>query len=116
MPEKVSSGLQAFRGDGMEGVVQFLPRIAVIWNVAFNIAVLSAVRSVGIANVVVALTVAVPVAVYMFTLPLPVIGPTPLPGDLFIPGTLLLMLGQVVYNWSSIRSALFASPNKLKLE
>lgn len=91
-----------------------MPRIAVLWNVAFNIAILSAVRSVGIANVVVALTAAVPVTVYIFTLPLPVIGPTPLPGDLFIPGTLLLMMGQVVYNWKPIRSALFKSPNESK--
>eukprot|EP00892_Ulva_mutabilis_P006980 jgi/Ulvmu1/4654/UM002_0385.1 len=107
MPSYVNSGLSAFCGVGEDGFVRFLPSIGAFWNIAFNIVVLSALQRVGVANVVVAMTAAVPVAVYMFTLPLPVIGSTPLPGRLFIPGTLLLMMGQLAYNWKSIKIALF---------
>lgn len=109
MPSSISSGLHAFTGAGKDGLVSLIPCLAVIWNVVFNIAVLSAVRSVGVANVVIALTAAVPVTVWVFTLPLPVIGSAPLPGDLFIPGTILLMAGQVMYNLKLIGSALLSS-------
>lgn len=105
MPGYITSGFQAFFGASLEGLLIIVPSLAVIWNVAFNISIINAVRSVGIANVIVALTAAVPVTVYMFTLPLPLIGSSPLPGDLFIPGTVLLMLGQVTYNLKSVRSA-----------
>lgn len=111
MPSFISSGFSAFCGVGEEGMMKLLPAVGVVWNIAFNIVVLSAIRSVGIANVVVAMTAAVPLAVFAFTLPLPVIGSAPLPGKFFIPGTILLMTGQLAYNWISIKTVLFGSPS-----
>jgi hypothetical protein len=103
-PCYMASGWRVFTGAGADDLLlKFLPLLFICWNIAFNIAVLTAVRSVGAANIALVMTAAVPFTIWAFTFPLPLVGASPLPGKYFFPGTIILMIGMLLYHLKAIR-------------
>ncbi|KAH7292712.1 hypothetical protein KP509_29G082100 [Ceratopteris richardii] len=69
-------------------------------NLAFNISALALLKSSSAVVASLCTTLAVPLSIYMFTLPLPYVGvPASLPPQ-FIFGTTMLILGLAFYNFS----------------
>ncbi|XP_013621526.1 PREDICTED: protein CLT3, chloroplastic [Brassica oleracea var. oleracea] len=84
---------------GCEGA-PLLPLLFVIANIGYNIALL---RLLKISSAVVsslASTVSVPIAVFLFTLPLPYLGVASSLPNGFMGGTIILVLGMLVYSWA----------------
>ncbi|CAH8319831.1 unnamed protein product [Eruca vesicaria subsp. sativa] len=77
-----------------------LPLLFIIANIGYNIALL---RLLKISSAVVsslASTVSVPIAVFLFTLPLPYLGVASSLPKGFMGGTMILVLGMLVYSWA----------------
>ncbi|KAL0728241.1 hypothetical protein Bca4012_024334 [Brassica carinata] len=77
-----------------------LPMLFVIVNIGYNIALL---RLLKISSAVVsslASTVSVPIAVFLFTLPLPYLGVASSLPKGFMGGTMILVLGMLLYSWA----------------
>ncbi|CAH8271616.1 unnamed protein product [Arabidopsis lyrata] len=84
---------------GCEGA-PLLPVMFVMMNMAYNISLL---RLIKISSAVVsslASTVSVPIAVYCFTLPLPYLGVASTLPRGFVAGTVILVLGMLLYAWT----------------
>ncbi|CAH8313522.1 unnamed protein product [Eruca vesicaria subsp. sativa] len=84
---------------GCEGA-PLLPIMFVMMNMAYNISLL---RLIKISSAVVsslASTVSVPIAVYFFTLPLPYLGVASALPTGFVAGTVILVLGMLLYAWT----------------
>ncbi|KAJ0238617.1 Protein CLT1 [Hirschfeldia incana] len=84
---------------GCEGA-PLLPIMFVVMNMAYNISLL---RLIKISSAVVsslASTVSVPIAVYFFTLPLPYLGVASSLPTGFVAGTVILVLGMLLYAWT----------------
>ncbi|KAL0730216.1 hypothetical protein Bca4012_026309 [Brassica carinata] len=84
---------------GCEGA-PLLPIMFVMMNMAYNISLL---RLIKISSAVVsslASTVSVPIAVYFFTLPLPYLGVASSLPTGFVAGTVILVLGMLLYAWT----------------
>ncbi|CAA7044777.1 unnamed protein product [Microthlaspi erraticum] len=84
---------------GCEGA-PLLPIMFVMMNMAYNISLL---RLIKISSAVVsslASTVSVPIAVYCFTLPLPYLGVASSLPTGFVAGTVILVLGMLLYAWT----------------
>ncbi|KAF8050375.1 hypothetical protein N665_1984s0005 [Sinapis alba] len=84
---------------GCEGA-PLLPIMFVMMNMAYNISLL---RLIKISSAVVsslASTVSVPIAVYFFTLPLPYLGVASTLPTGFVAGTVILVLGMLLYAWT----------------
>ncbi|KAJ4911942.1 CRT (chloroquine-resistance transporter)-like transporter 3 [Raphanus sativus] len=84
---------------GCEGA-PLLPLLFVVANIGYNIALL---RLLKISSAVVsslASTVSVPIAVFLFTLPLPYLGVASSLPKGFMGGTVVLVLGMLVYSWT----------------
>ncbi|CAH2072368.1 unnamed protein product [Thlaspi arvense] len=87
------------RATGCEGA-PLLPIMFVLMNMAYNISLL---RLIKISSAVVsslASTVSVPIAVYLFTLPLPYLGVASSLPTGFVAGTVILVLGMLLYAWT----------------
>ncbi|EOA20649.1 hypothetical protein CARUB_v10000962mg [Capsella rubella] len=87
------------RVTGCEGA-PLLPVMFVMMNMAYNISLL---RLIKISSAVVsslASTVSVPIAVYCFTLPLPYLGVASTLPTGFVAGTVILVLGMLLYAWT----------------
>ncbi|CAN8300638.1 unnamed protein product [Cochlearia groenlandica] len=87
------------RTTGCEGA-PLLPIMFVMMNMAYNISLL---RLIKISSAVVsslASTVSVPIAVYFFTLPLPYLGVASSLPTGFVAGTIILVLGMLLYAWT----------------
>ncbi|VVB17107.1 unnamed protein product [Arabis nemorensis] len=96
---------------GCEGA-PLLPLMFVMMNMAYNISLL---RLIKISSAVVsslASTVSVPIAVYCFTLPLPYLGVASSLPTGFVAGTVILVLGMLLYAWmpSSDSNSVIPSP------
>ncbi|KAL9279997.1 putative chloroquine-resistance transporter [Arabidopsis thaliana] len=77
-----------------------LPVMFVMMNMAYNISLL---RLIKISSAVVsslASTVSVPIAVYCFTLPLPYLGVASTLPRGFVAGTIILVVGMLLYAWT----------------
>ncbi|XP_010492995.1 PREDICTED: protein CLT1, chloroplastic [Camelina sativa] len=84
---------------GCEGA-PLLPVMFVMMNMAYNISLL---RLIKISSAVVsslASTVSVPIAVFCFTLPLPYLGVASTLPPGFVAGTVVLVLGMLLYAWT----------------
>ncbi|KFK26200.1 hypothetical protein AALP_AA8G215600 [Arabis alpina] len=84
---------------GCEGA-PLLPVMFVMMNMAYNISLL---RLIKISSAVVsslASTVSVPIAVFCFTLPLPYLGVASSLPTGFVAGTVILVLGMLLYAWT----------------
>ncbi|KAF8084134.1 hypothetical protein N665_0733s0023 [Sinapis alba] len=84
---------------GCEGA-PLLPLLFVMVNIGYNIALL---RLLKISSAVVsslASTVSVPIAVFLFTLPLPYLGVASSLPKGFMGGTMILVLGMLLYSWT----------------
>ncbi|CAN0905388.1 Protein CLT3, chloroplastic [Linum grandiflorum] len=84
---------------GCEGA-PVLPLLFILVNMGFNISLLHLLKISSAVVSSLASTFSVPIAVYMFTLPLPYIGvASPLPKG-FVGGAIILVLGLLVYSWT----------------
>jgi hypothetical protein len=79
-------------------IERWVPLFYMIWNIAFNIVAISTLRDVGAATMSLAVTSSVPLAIWIFTLTLPVLGAAPPLGTNFFVGTLALLAGMICYN------------------
>ncbi|XP_010519808.1 PREDICTED: protein CLT1, chloroplastic [Tarenaya hassleriana] len=84
---------------GCEGA-PLLPVLFVIVNIAYNIALLRLIKISSAVVSCLASTVSVPIAVYMFTLPLPYLGVASSLPTGFVAGTFILVLGMLIYAWT----------------
>ncbi|CAN8299416.1 unnamed protein product [Cochlearia groenlandica] len=78
----------------------FLPLLFVIVNIGYNIALLRLLKISSAVVSCLASTVSVPIAVFLFTLPLPYLGVASSLPKGFMGGTLILVLGMILYSWS----------------
>ncbi|KAJ4840032.1 hypothetical protein Tsubulata_033348 [Turnera subulata] len=77
-----------------------LPFLFVIVNMGFNISLLHLLKISSAVVSSLASTFSVPISVYMFTLPLPYLGiASSLPSG-FVAGTIILVLGLLIYAWT----------------
>ncbi|KAE8732375.1 phenylalanine N-monooxygenase-like [Hibiscus syriacus] len=88
-----------------------LPLLFVIVNIGFNISLLHLLKISSAVVSSLASTFSVPIAVYIFTLPLPYLGvASPLPTG-FVAGAIILVIGLLIYAWSpSSSSSALPSP------
>ncbi|XP_010419799.1 PREDICTED: protein CLT3, chloroplastic-like [Camelina sativa] len=78
----------------------FLPLLFVIVNIGYNIALLRLLKLSTAVVSCLASTISVPIAVLLFTLPLPYLGvASSLPAG-FMGGTIILVLGMILYSWT----------------
>lgn len=83
---------------GCEGA-PLLPMLFCIVNMAYNISLLHLIKISSAVVSSLASTVSVPISVYLFTLPLPYLGvASSLPSG-FIAGTVVLVMGMLIYAW-----------------
>ncbi|GFR39864.1 hypothetical protein Agub_g364, partial [Astrephomene gubernaculifera] len=105
----VAAGGAAAAGGGgvwlphMPYTVPLLALSYVVMNLAFNISMLTLLRSVGSVTTTLVGSSLVPLTIAAFTLPLPYLEPAVL-GPNFLVGVALLMSGLVAYNWASWRA------------
>ncbi|CAH2072946.1 unnamed protein product [Thlaspi arvense] len=78
----------------------FLPLLFVIVNIGYNIALLRLLKISSAVVSCLASTVSVPVAVFLFTLPLPYLGVASSLPKGFMGGTMILVLGMLLYSWT----------------
>ncbi|KAI3704221.1 hypothetical protein L1987_74437 [Smallanthus sonchifolius] len=84
---------------GCEGA-PLLPVVFCIVNMAYNISLLHLIKISSAVVSSLASTVSVPISVFVFTLPLPYLGvASSLPSG-FIVGTVVLVMGMVIYAWT----------------
>jgi hypothetical protein len=76
----------------------WVPAAYLLWNVAFNIVAILGIRSVGAASMTLAMTAAVPIAIWLFTLTWPLLGAPPHLGSRFAAGATTLLAGLTLYN------------------
>jgi len=103
LPSYLSAGWQCVRGItppcGADCTgAPLIPILYVVFNLAFNVAVLQVIKQAG--NVAMSLTMSaiVPATLFAFTLPLPYLDPAPPLGPNFLLGATVLMLGLGAYN------------------
>ncbi|VVB14203.1 unnamed protein product [Arabis nemorensis] len=77
-----------------------LPLLFVIVNIGYNIALLRLLKISSAVVSCLASTVSVPIAVFLFTLPLPYLGVASSLPKGFMGGTIILVLGMLLYSWS----------------
>eukprot|EP00887_Chlorella_sp_A99_P005876 scaffold1.g5876.t1 len=70
----------------------------VAMNLLLNVFVLSLIRLAGNVTVSLCMSAVVPLTIYAFTLPLPLLGPPPPLGGTFVVGASLLVAGLALYN------------------
>ncbi|XP_024018460.1 protein CLT3, chloroplastic [Morus notabilis] len=92
-----------------------LPLLFVIVNMGFNISLLHLLKiSSGVVSCL-ASTFSVPISVYLFTLPLPYLGvASSLPRG-FVAGTIVLVMGLLIYAWTSSEGSSDTSPSESNL-
>ena len=101
LPEHLAQGTSMLFGQGAaqaSAVEACVPALYLAWNVAFNIVGLMALRSVGAATMTLAMTAAVPLAIWAFTLTWPLLGPAPPLTPAFAIGASVLLTGMLLYN------------------
>ncbi|XP_020550287.1 protein CLT3, chloroplastic isoform X2 [Sesamum indicum] len=87
-----------------------LPVLFVIVNMGFNISLLHLLKISSAVVSCLASTLSVPISVYFFTLPLPYLGvATSLPPG-FVAGTIVLVVGLLIYIWRPSNSSSNPSP------
>ncbi|KXZ44069.1 hypothetical protein GPECTOR_74g683 [Gonium pectorale] len=112
LPSHMAASLRAFLGEAgatagvaggwMQYSTPLLALSYVVTNLAFNISILSLLRSVGSVTTTLVGSSLVPLTIAAFTLPLPYLEPAML-GPNFLLGAALLMAGLATYNWESWR-------------
>ncbi|CAE6097550.1 unnamed protein product [Arabidopsis arenosa] len=78
----------------------FLPLLFVIMNIGYNIALLRLLKISSAVVSCLASTVSVPIAVFLFTMPLPYLGVASSLPKGFMGGTIILVLGMILYSWT----------------
>eukprot|EP00890_Picochlorum_soloecismus_P005388 jgi/Picsp_1/5850/NSC_03209-R1_crt homolog 1-like len=101
--DHVSMGWQCFQGISPDcgsncSGAPLLPIMYVLINLLFNVSALNLIRQAG--NIALSLVMSgiVPLTMWAFTLPLPLLGSPPLLGLNFLLGTAVLSAGLIVYN------------------
>ncbi|CAN1170410.1 Protein CLT3, chloroplastic [Linum perenne] len=84
---------------GCEGA-PVLPLLFILVNMGFNISLLHLLKISSAVVSSLANTFSVPIAVYMFTLPLPYLGVASTLPKGFVGGAIILVLGLLVYSWT----------------
>lgn len=103
LPAYLAQGWQCFRGltpacgSDCSGA-PLLPLLYVAMNLLLNVFVLSLIRLAGNVTVSLCMSAVVPLTIYAFTLPLPLLGPPPPLGGTFVVGASLLVAGLALYN------------------
>ncbi|KAL1199157.1 Protein CLT3 [Cardamine amara subsp. amara] len=77
-----------------------LPLLFVIVNIGYNIALLRLLKISSAVVSCLASTVSVPIAVFLFTMPLPYLGVASSLPQGFMAGTVILVLGMILYSWT----------------
>ncbi|KAG4909206.1 hypothetical protein JHK82_055247 [Glycine max] len=86
-----------------------LPLLFIIVNMGFNISLLHLLKISSAVVSCLASTFSVPIAIYVFTLPLPYIGvASSLPAG-FVAGAIILIIGLLIYAWTPSNSSSTAS-------
>lgn len=80
-----------------------LPLLFVIVNMGFNISLLHLLKISSAVVSSLASTFSVPIAVYVFTLPLPYLGVASSLPTGFVAGSIVLVLGLLIYAWTPSR-------------
>eukprot|EP00197_Chlamydomonas_leiostraca_P007043 CAMPEP_0202860260 /NCGR_PEP_ID=MMETSP1391-20130828/2039_1 /ASSEMBLY_ACC=CAM_ASM_000867 /TAXON_ID=1034604 /ORGANISM="Chlamydomonas leiostraca, Strain SAG 11-49" /LENGTH=566 /DNA_ID=CAMNT_0049539403 /DNA_START=243 /DNA_END=1944 /DNA_ORIENTATION=- len=103
LPQYLAEGARCFRGlapacgsscAGAPG----LPVAYVLLNLAFNVAMLRLLRSVGTVTTTIVGSCLVPLTILAFTLPLPFLEPAVMSAN-FVAGVIVLLVGLLVYNY-----------------
>jgi hypothetical protein len=92
---------------GATYIERWVPLGYMIWNIAFNIVAITTLRGVGVATMSMAVTASVPLAIWGFTLTLPLLGSAPPLGQNFFVGTAVLLVGMLSYNIVHFRPLLY---------
>lgn len=107
LPEYLAQGARAFVGASndvaMGSGYAWLPCAYVLCNLIFNVCVLASLRAAGAATLSVSMTAVVPLSIWAFTLPLPLLGAAPQLGSNFLVGAVLLMAGLAAYHSAKFR-------------
>ncbi|KAL5705317.1 Protein clt2 [Ranunculus cassubicifolius] len=102
LPSYLKSGAACFLniGDNVTGCegAPLLPILFILTNMAFNISLLNLVKISSAVISSLAATLAVPLAIYVLALPLPYLPEASTLGPFFIIGSVILVLGLVLYN------------------
>lgn len=77
-----------------------LPLLFIIVNMGFNISLLHLLKISSAVVSCLATTVAVPISIYMFTLPLPYLGVASSLPTGFLAGAIILIMGLLIYTWT----------------
>lgn len=77
-----------------------LPLLFVVVNMGFNISLLHLLKISSAVVSCLASTFSVPIAVYMFTLPLPYLGVASSLPPAFVTGAIILLVGLMIYAWT----------------
>lgn len=86
-----------------------LPLLFIIVNMGFNISLLHLLKISSAVVSCLASTFSVPIAIYVFTLPLPYLGvPSSLPAG-FVAGAIILIMGLLIYAWTPSNGSSSAS-------
>ncbi|BBN04192.1 hypothetical protein MPTK1_3g02530 [Marchantia polymorpha subsp. ruderalis] len=109
-PTYVRAGATCFFNAGASGRAfspcvgaPMVPLVYVLGNMGFNIAALSLLKASSAVVASLTTTLAVPLAIFAFTMPLPLLGsPPPLSPGLLSLGSSILVLGLATYNLSTI--------------
>lgn len=103
LPAYLKAGTACFLGaPGCEGA-PLVPLLYVAGNLAFNISMLTLLKASSAVVASFTATLSVPLTIWAFTFPLPLLGhPAPLPPG-FWSGGLLLVVGLGLYNWAGSR-------------
>nr|GLL43318.1 protein CLT1, chloroplastic-like isoform X1 [Ipomoea trifida] len=103
LPTYVKDGAACFLNlgtiQGCDGA-PLLPLLFVIVNMGFNISLLHLLKISSAVVSCLASTFSVPIAVFIFTLPLPYLGVASSLPPGFIVGALILVLGMLIYAWT----------------
>lgn len=75
-----------------------MPLLFIIVNMCFNISLLRLVKMSSAVVASLSITLAVPLSIFVFTLPLPYLGAESRLTPIFILGATILVLGLVIYN------------------
>jgi len=101
LPAYLAQGAVVFSGagGGWPGL-PLAPLLYVAANLAMNVTLLAIVRKCGALVVSLVMSALVPITVFAFTLPLPLVGANPMPvGGQFLAGCGVILAGLVLYNW-----------------
>lgn len=101
LPEYLAQGTSLLFGQGAapcSAIEACVPALYLFWNVAFNVVGIMALRSVGAATMTLAMTAAVPLAIWAFTFTWPLLGPPAPLTPTFTAGAGLLLAGMLLYN------------------